>query len=83
MVDSLWVIDDKFDYLLTIPFDNTENKEIFKEKVRENGFDYWSVRLYEASLFLSMLPLHIDFPHRVFGFILNAVSILEEIEENI
>lgn len=77
------VIDDKFDYLLTIPFDNTENKEIFKEKVRENGFDYWSVRLYEASLFLSMLPLHIDFPHRVFGFILNAVSILEEIEKNI
>ena len=77
------IIDDKFDYLLTIPFDNTEYKEIFRKKVEENGFDYWSVRLYEASLFLSMLPLHIDFPHRVFGFILNAVNILKEIEENI
>lgn len=76
-------IDDKFDYLLTIPFDNTEYKEIFRNKVEENGFDYWSVRLYEASLFLSMLPLHIDYPHKVFGFILNAVHILKEIEENV
>lgn len=77
------IIDDKFEYLLSIPFDNTEYKEIFRKKVEENGFDYWSVRLYEASLFLSMLPLHIDFPHKVFGFILNAVDILNEIDENI
>ena len=76
-------IDDKFDYVLTIPFDNSEYKEIFRKKVEENGFDYWSVRLYEASLFLSMLPLHIDYPHKVFGFILNAVNILKEIEENV
>ena len=76
-------IDDTFNYLLTIPFDNTEYKAVFRNKVEENGFDYWSVRLYEASLFLSMLPLHIDYPHKVFGFILNAVNILKEIEENV
>ena len=39
-----------------------------------------SVRIYEASLFLSMLPLHMDNPHKVFAFILNAKNILEEIE---
>ena len=41
------------------------------------------MRIYEASLFLSMLPLHIDNPHKVFGFILNVKNILKEIEENV
>lgn len=76
-------IDSTFSYNLEIPFDNAKYKEIFKEKVLENGFDYLSVRLYEASLFLSMLPLHIDNPHKVFGFILNAKNILEEIEKDV
>lgn len=76
-------INENFDYILSIPFDNSEYKKIFRNKVIENGFDYWSVRLYEASLFLSMLPLHIDYPHKVFAFILNAVNILKEIEENV
>lgn len=76
-------IDSSFSYELDIPFDNTLFKEIFKQKTMANGFDYWSVRIYEASLFLSMLPLHIDNPHKVFGFILNVKDILKEIEENV
>lgn len=54
-----------FSYILDIPFDNSKYIKIFKEKVEENGFDYLTVRIYEASLFLSMLPLHIDNPHKV------------------
>lgn len=76
-------IDSDFRYSLEIPFDNSKYVEIFKRKVVENGFDYLLVRIYEASLFLSMLPLHIDNPHKVFGFILNARNILEEIENDI
>lgn len=68
---------------LEIPFDNTGYVEIFKRKVEEQGFDYLSVRIYEVSLFLSMLPLHMDNPHKVLGFILNAQNILEEIEKNV
>ena len=75
-------IAEDFSYDLEIPFDNAEYIDIFREKTEENGFDYLSVRLYEASLFLSMLPLHIDNPHKVFGFILNAKNILEEIGKN-
>jgi hypothetical protein len=68
---------------LEIPFDNSDFIKIFKRKVEENGFNYLSVRIYDASLFLSMLPLHIDNPHKVMGFILNARNILEEIEKDV
>ncbi len=73
-------IDTDLSFVLEIPFDNSAYVKIFREKVRENGFDFLSVRIYEVSLFLSMLPLHMDNPHKVLGFILNAVEILDEIE---
>ena len=76
-------INENFSYELEIPFDNSEYKEIFKQKVKENGFDYLSVRIYEISLFISMLPLHIDNPLKVFGFILNADILLKEIESDV
>ncbi len=76
-------IAEDFSYDLDIPFDNSEYVNIFKEKVQENGFDYLTVRIYEASLFISMLPLHIDNPHKVFGFILNVDRILKEIEADV
>lgn len=76
-------IDPDFALALDIPFDNSRYITLFRRKVEENGFDYLSVRIYEVSLFLSMLPLHIDCPHKVLGFILNARNILKEIEENV
>lgn len=65
---------------LTIDFDNTEYIKMFRMFVEKNGFNYKLVRLYEASLFLSMLPLHMDNPHKVFGLLLNAIGILEEVK---
>ncbi len=76
-------VDDTFSLSLEIPFDNSSYVDIFREKVESNGFDYLTVRIYEASLFLSMLPLHSDNPYKVLGFILNAKDILKEIEENV
>lgn len=76
-------VNERFECELNIGFDHSEYQEIFRRKVEENGYDYWTVRLYEASLFLSMLPLHMDYPHKVFGFILNVKNILEEIEKNV
>lgn len=74
---------DDFKYKLDIPFDNSNYVPIFKRKIEENSFSYLTVRLYEASLFISMLPLHIDNPYKVLGFILNANNILEEIEKDV
>lgn len=68
-------------FYLHIPFENREYVELFKKYLETNGFDYGLVRLYEASLFLSMLPLHIDNPQKVFGFLLNAIEILKEVKQ--
>jgi DNA-binding Lrp family transcriptional regulator len=72
-------LDTNLKYKLEVYNDNSEYKEIFKQFVEKNGYNYELVRLYEASLFLSMLPLHMDYPHKVFGFLLNAINILKEI----
>lgn len=68
---------------LTIHYDNSRAKKTFQNYLDKNGYNYALVRLYESSLFLSMLPLHIDNPHKVFGFILNAINILKEINDNV
>ena len=65
---------------LSIDVDEQPYVEVFREYLAENGFDYALVRLYEASLFLSMLPYHMDQPGKVFGFLLNAIRILDEVE---
>ena len=64
---------------LTIDEKNETYRRIFREYAEKNFFDYIRIRIYEASLFLSMLPLHIDRPKKVLGFILNAEKILDEV----
>lgn len=76
-------VDKNLNYKLEIPFEQSRYVAIFRRKVEEHGYDYLSVRIYEASLFLSMLPLHIDSPYKVVGFILNAKNILKEIEKDV
>lgn len=67
---------------IELPTNNSEYVAIFKKYLSENAIDYKLIRLYEASLFISMLPLHMDNPRKVFAFILNAISILEELNAN-
>lgn len=71
---------DNMQFELSVDTDNTEYKKMFARFLAENGFDYKLVRLFEASLFLSMLPLHMDREQKVFGFILNALQIMEELQ---
>ena len=53
-------------------------QDMFIKKVEEYGYDMEVVRVCETSLFLSMLPLHIDIPSKVFAFILNAINMMKE-----
>lgn len=73
-------LDDNLRLRLSIPFDNEAYRQAFRRSVRQSGYDYRFVRVGEAALFLSMLPLHIDNPHKVLGFILNAIRIMDEID---
>lgn len=69
---------------LELRFDQPPPAELqtpFVDALSEHGFDAGLVRTYEASLFLSMLPLHIDVPKRVAAFALRARDILEELEQ--
>ena len=52
---------------------------IFNRQLEEAGFDPDLTRLYEASLFISMLPLHIDRPIKVLAFAINASEILDRL----
>lgn len=54
--------------------------EQFAAALASRGYDLRLVRLYEASLFLSMLPLHADAPRRVLALALRAGTILDELE---
>ena len=74
------ILDNNLKYKLKVYNDNSKYKKIFKKYLKINEFDYELVRIYEASLFLSMLPLHMDYPQKVFGFLLNAIDILKEVE---
>lgn len=51
----------------------------FAARLGDAGFDVDLVRLYETSLFLSMLPLHIDVPKKVLAFALRARDILDQL----
>lgn len=52
----------------------------FADALERHGFDLRQVRLREAALFLSMLPLHIDALPRVTAFAVVARDIMDELE---
>ncbi len=56
-------------------------KSLFKWYLNEYKFDYYQIRLREASLFLSLLPLHPEDMRRIAAFILQAELIITELEK--
>lgn len=55
--------------------------EIFRNHCKHYGASPRLIRLYEASLFISMTPLHIESPLKVLAFLLNAHQILQGVED--
>ncbi|MDY7545041.1 capsular biosynthesis protein [Glaciimonas sp. CA11.2] len=55
-------------------------REMFDARLLDAGFNPAMVRVFEVSLFLSMVPLHIDAPKKVLAFLVNANTILTELE---
>ncbi|MCR5687189.1 MAG: aminoglycoside phosphotransferase family protein [Lachnospiraceae bacterium] len=74
-------VDEDMSAHVRVDADNRQYVAMFRESLSAAGIDFRLVRLYEASLFLSMLPFHMDRPQKVFGFILNAIAILDSLEK--
>lgn len=75
------ILDDSNNITLKIESESHgEHKKMFLQRLAEQGYDWRIVRLAEASLFLSMLPLHMDYPKKVIAFMLTAHQILNEVE---
>lgn len=55
-------------------------KDAFRAALAARGWDVRLTRAIEASLFLSMLPLHVDSPEKLPAFCLIAGDILSELE---
>ena len=53
----------------------------FRDRVAREGWDMRDIRAVEASLFLSMLPLHLDHERKPLGFCLIVRRILKELED--
>ena len=60
--------------------EHARQQERFLCAVKGAGYCPRVMRLGEASLFLSMLPLHLDYPNKVLAFMLRAANILDEVE---
>ena len=73
-------IDEDMKARVKVDADNRQFVAIFKENLAAANIDFKLIRLYEASLFLSMLPLHMDRPKKVFGFVINAIAIMDSLE---
>lgn len=55
-------------------------RAILERHLAETGLDLGIVRAYELSLFMSMMPLHIDHPRKLAGFAMLAARIIRELE---
>ena len=74
-------VDENMKARVKVDADNRVFMDMFAQSLSAAGIDIRLIRLYEASLFLSMLPLHMDRPRKVFGFVLNAIAILDSLEK--
>lgn len=54
-------------------------RDILKERI-EDEHSLFVVRAYELSLFMSMLPLHMDHPRKLAGFALIACQLIQDLE---
>jgi thiamine kinase-like enzyme len=57
--------------------ENAFRRSLFKNYLLSQSVDFKLLRVYEASLFLSMLPYHIDDHKRIAAFLLNCKKILK------
>ena len=54
--------------------------DILRARLEAAGYSQFVIRAYELSLFMSMLPLHMDHPRKLAGFALIACKLIQDLE---
>lgn len=73
--------DDAMQAAIVMPIDHKAVTAQFMPMVAREGLSFRIVRLVEASLFLSMLPLHTESPRKVHMLALRGMEILREAKQ--
>jgi len=55
-------------------------QDILQDRIEAAGYPPFTIRAYELSLFMSMLPLHMDHPRKLAGFALIACQLIQHLE---
>lgn len=83
-----FIIEDMFDVSVDgshISFQMKRNAqdvlEIFKEVFSDRLVNISGIRLIEATLFLSMIPLHSDYPKRQYAMLATGIQLLQQVLE--
>jgi hypothetical protein len=77
-------VDDRLELVLRTDRPPAGARELaFEQRLTAWGFDPTHVRLCEAGLFLSMLPLHAESPRKLLGFALLGRAVLDDVERRL
>jgi hypothetical protein len=71
-------IDSNIEYKLIIPNVNIKLKEAFINRLKSRGYNLRELRLYEVSLFWSMLPLHDEDKKKTLALFIKGMEIYNE-----
>ena len=70
---------DSYDFYVSTPLVTEKLEPFFDELAVEYGYDRYDIKLIEALLFLTMIPLHSDDINRQKAFYLTAIKKINEV----
>ena len=74
IINDLFTLKD--DTNLELKFHRNNNYEIYDEVMKQNNINIDDIELMEGLLFISMIPLHKDYPERQIAFFIQGLIIL-------
>lgn len=73
------VNNNKIDYKIHYTGRHEQVEEIFRERLSKINYNVKSIKLIEALLFLSMVPLHKDYPKRQYVMLSKGVELIDSL----
>lgn len=80
--DLFFVSEEKNNFIFEVYHDkyNEKIQKVFDEELATNGYDLDQIKFIEALLFLSMVPLHDDYPNRQKAMYLTGIKLINDLK---